>query len=41
MGVETRFEVEPLDATFGAVVTGLELAQIDDEIGRASCRERV
>ena len=26
----TSFEVEPLDATFGAVVTGLRLAQIDD-----------
>ena len=24
------FEVEPLDATFGAVVTGLKLAQLDD-----------
>ena len=30
MTTGTRFEVEPLDATFGAVVTGLRLAQIDD-----------
>ena len=24
------FDVEPLDATFGAVVTGLRLAELDD-----------
>ena len=27
----TSFTVEPIDASFGAVVTGLELARIDDE----------
>ena len=26
----TEFDVEPLDASFGAVVTGLELARLDD-----------
>ena len=30
MSSEKPFEVEPLDATFGAVVTGLKLAQLDD-----------
>ena len=25
------FKVQPLDATFGAVVTGLKLAELDDE----------
>ena len=29
--VAQPFDVHPLDATFGAVVTGLKLAQIDDE----------
>jgi alpha-ketoglutarate-dependent taurine dioxygenase len=27
----TPFDIQPLDATFGAVVTGLKLAEIDDE----------
>jgi alpha-ketoglutarate-dependent taurine dioxygenase len=30
MSSEKPFEVEPLDATFGAVLTGLKLAQLDD-----------
>jgi alpha-ketoglutarate-dependent taurine dioxygenase len=30
MTVATAFKVEPLEATFGAVVTGLKLAQLDD-----------
>ncbi|NIP14884.1 MAG: TauD/TfdA family dioxygenase [Pseudomonadales bacterium] len=28
---KSRFDVEPLDATFGAVVTGLRLTDLDDE----------
>ena len=30
MNTEHTFRVEPLDATFGAVVTGLKLSQLDD-----------
>ena len=30
MNVESTFRVEPLDATFGAVVTGLKLSQLDE-----------
>jgi len=30
MNGENRFRVEPLDATFGAVVSGLKLAKLDD-----------
>ncbi len=32
MSVAKSFRVEPLDATFGAVVTGLKLAEVDDAI---------
>ncbi|TDJ25029.1 MAG: TauD/TfdA family dioxygenase [Gammaproteobacteria bacterium] len=28
----TAFDVEPLDASFGAIVTGLELARMDEEV---------
>ena len=31
MTIGKTFEVEPFDATFGAVVTGLKLAQLDDD----------
>jgi alpha-ketoglutarate-dependent taurine dioxygenase len=31
MPVDTNFKVEPLETTFGAVLTGLKLAQLDDE----------
>jgi len=31
MTLDTHFRVEPLDATFGATITGLKLATIDDE----------
>jgi alpha-ketoglutarate-dependent taurine dioxygenase len=31
----SRFEVEPLDATFGAVVTGIDLRNLDDATWRA------
>ena len=30
--MSTQFDVEPLDASFGAVVTGLELARLDEEM---------
>lgn len=30
MTIATHFNVEPLDATFGAVVTGLKLSELDD-----------
>ena len=30
MSAEKSLRVEPLEATFGAVVTGLKLAQLDD-----------
>ena len=30
MSVESTFEVKPLEATFGAVVNGLKLSQLDD-----------
>jgi alpha-ketoglutarate-dependent taurine dioxygenase len=31
MPIDRNFKVEPLDATFGAVLTGLKLSQIDDD----------
>jgi alpha-ketoglutarate-dependent taurine dioxygenase len=30
MSIESRFDVKPLEATFGAVVNGLKLSQLDD-----------
>ncbi len=36
MNVESTFAVKPLEATFGAIVTGLKLSQLDD-----SCFERL
>lgn len=38
MAGKTPFEVTPLDATFGAVVTGLRLAELDDETFEALYR---
>ena len=34
----TTLEVEPLDATFGATVTGVRLATLDDETWAALTR---
>lgn len=38
MGVGTTFKIEPVDATFGAVVTGVRLAELD-EAGMAALYE--